>query len=50
MNNKEAKEKILEALQILKERAINVRDDGTGHAIASIDIHSIANEVLKGKK
>lgn len=47
MNNKEAKKKILEALEILKQKAIDVKDDGTGGAIASIDIRAIADAVIK---
>lgn len=38
---------VLEALQILKQKAIEVKDDGTGGAIGSIDLEAIADQVLR---
>lgn len=50
MRSKEVKKLILAALLIFKKKAIDIKDDGTGLAIDTIDTESIANFVLKEYK
>lgn len=45
--NSAKKETILQALRLLQKAAIDVKDDGTGGAIRSINLEAIADQVLK---